>query len=372
MIPNLPRQLLWTDKKDISEFLSDEFGNEIVSAFSFAKSRITVTLAPNTLLKLYNEAFYLSTRVVYEQDENARPDIYMAEILKDEIDEELAEHVILVMYMVLLLQSNKSKTILHFIDELQKEYLTDIPFLIAKWLHKGIVRIKKDVGYKLHKLHPRPTSAGELQKNPINWHELSQGFNKRVIVELLNLWESKNERGKIIGLIEFAFISSQNLPKGEEIADEVFFIQQKNLYCVINDENDNITKVRNLTTSFAEQLFTHNNSFVRNVVKTIVEKYYRDKAVNLALIEIVLCDHELIKNRENHTALVEILISWGALRDNLDVKLTANSMSQKINYINKKEGTTYKPYIEWSKCLRDKKKCISIGDDLSKKLEYSE
>lgn len=369
MIQNLPRQLLWFDKRDISEFLSDELGNEIVSAFSFAKSHITTTLAPKTMLKLFNEAFYLSTRVVYEHDENARPEIYMAEILKDEIDEELVEHVILIMYMVLLLQSDKSKETLSFIDKLQKEYLTDTPFLIAKWLHKGIVRIKKSVGYKLV---PRPASPGELQKNPIDWCVILQGFNKRVIVELLNLWERNNERGKIMRLIELAFFSSQDLPKGEEIADEEFFIQQKNLYYVVNDEEDNVAKGRRLTASFADQLFFHNNHFVRDVVKTIVEKYYREKAVNLALIEIVFCDHELIKNRENHTALVEILISWGALRDDLDVKLAANSMSQKINDINKKEGMTYKPYIEWSKCLRDKKKCIAIGDFLSKKLEYSE
>jgi len=36
MIYNLPRKLLWADKKNISEFLSDELGNEIVSAFSLA------------------------------------------------------------------------------------------------------------------------------------------------------------------------------------------------------------------------------------------------------------------------------------------------------------------------------------------------
>lgn len=59
MIQNLPRELLWADKADISDFMSDKLGNKVISTFSLAKPRITINLSADTMIMLYNEAFYL-------------------------------------------------------------------------------------------------------------------------------------------------------------------------------------------------------------------------------------------------------------------------------------------------------------------------
>lgn len=312
MIPKLPRQLLWSDKRDISEYMSDELGNEIVSAFSFAKSRITTTLAPQTLLNLYNEAFYLSTRVVYEHDESARPEIYMAEILKDEIDEELAKHVILVMYMVLLLQFDKSKEILHFIDELQKEYLTDTPFFIAKWLHKGIVRIKKSVGYKLV---PRPASPSELQKESIDWNLITQGFSKQIIVELLDLWDREEDKGRIIRLIEYACISSHNSTNDDEVnkADETFFAEQKKKYNVVNDYKEEFVGNRGRPESEPlDELFTESCTHAQKErLKNFVAKRIGKEAV-FALRVAALPEVGLIRQVPSYSSAKKSFPNIGA------------------------------------------------------------
>ena len=361
MIYNLPRKLLWADKKNISEFLSDELGNEIVSVFSLAKSHITTTLASDTLLKMYNEAFYLSTRVVYEQDENARPESYMAEILKDEINEELAELVLYMLYVILLRQSDNSKEIQHFISKLQKEYFTDTPSRLANLLHKGFVRFKK-IGYRLP---PRPASADELQKDAIDWCIITQGFSKHIITEILDLWDDDNEKGKVIRLIEPAYTSRLNVTKENEAADiavEDFFEQQKSLYIVTNEEKD--------VNAVEDELFKDgiDKEYVREKVKDLVQEFYQCEDVNLALIELVLFKYGLLKKFNKHHTFVTNLKNWGQLskkQDKYDTIRIANNMSSKFRDLKKnKKVENILKYEEWSKELDERKKCISIEKKL--------
>lgn len=235
MIPNLPRELLWTDKKDISEFMSDKLGNDVVTAFSFAKARITTTLGTSSMLKLYNEAFYLSTRVVYERDAETCPEIYMKKILDDLENKELAEYVTLIMFMVLMLQSDKSDEVLQFADKFQKRYLPQMPFRIMKYVNKVLKPRIKEIDFKLK---PCPYPAEELKGLSIDWDIITQGFSKKIILEILDLWDCDNEKGKVIRLMERSYTScvpELNNDELADIADNFFFEQQKVLYNVTKD-----------------------------------------------------------------------------------------------------------------------------------------
>ena len=135
VIPNLPRELLWTDRKDFSDFLSEELSSEIVSNIFLTKSRITKKLGVTTMLKLFNEAFYLSTRIVYEHDAESLPETY-AKMIRDDLEnQEWVEHVIFIMFFVLTLQRDKSKEVLLFVDKLQKRYLPEIPVTIQRFVY---------------------------------------------------------------------------------------------------------------------------------------------------------------------------------------------------------------------------------------------
>lgn len=227
MISNLPRELLWTDKTDISEFMSDKLGNYVVSMNSYANSNITVALGAKIMLKLYNEAFYYSTRVVYEHNANAQPEAYMEEIISELGDKEMASYVMGLMFNVLLLQSDKSKEILQFIENLQKSYISNTPSRVMNWVNKIFKPRKNNASFRLN---PSPCPADKLKG--IDWNSITQGFSKRIIIDILELWDNDNEKGKVIRLIEIAYTSHQPELDEKETADTKFFEQYKNLYKV--------------------------------------------------------------------------------------------------------------------------------------------
>ena len=232
MILNLPKKLLWTDRTNISEFLSNELGSDVISCISFAYSRITTALDAKTLLMLYNEAFYLSTRIVYEQDSEASPDTYMEKIKNDMDNEELSKYIIIIMYTVLFLQSNKSNEVLQFLDKLQIKYLPQAPFRIMKYIN-NVLRLK--IKRPDFMLKPCPCPANKL--DDIDWNIVTQEFSKQVIIDILDLWEYDNDKGMVIRQIEKAYTSCLPILKDNDRtdkADEEFFTQYKNLYKVTN------------------------------------------------------------------------------------------------------------------------------------------
>jgi len=361
MIPNLPRELLWRDKTDMSEFMSEELGNTVISAFNFAKSRIVISLGSKMMLRLYNEGFYLSTRVVYEHGAAANPESYKDMIIGDLGKKELAEHVILIMFMILTLQPDKSKEILLFTDKLQKQYLQDTPFKLLNWIHKVFKPRKNKASFTLK---PCPYPAYILKNFSIDWCQITQGFSKHVIIDMLDLWQENNERGKVLRLIEQAYTSCY-LSKEEktvDTTDETFFAQQMRIYNMttdgrgISDFDSNPYDISNY--------FRHNSVFVKDEVKKLVKKFYNGKSVNLALIEIVLFDHGVLTKRENHTSFIMILKDW-ALPHDINEATTANGMSQKIRKLPKI------PYQEWDdKYLKDRQRCITIGNKLHQTIAY--
>ena len=235
MIPHLPKELLWSDKTDISEFMSDKLGNNILSTYNLSKSRITTKLDSQTLLLIYNEAFYLCTRIVYERDAKARPEAYMEVILSDVGSQELADQVALLMYLILVQQSDKSEAILRFIDLWLNKYIPSFPLKIAATINKYIKPQKHNDTLSLK---PRPWPARILQKQSIQWDIITNGFSKQLVNEIIQLWTDENDKALVIKFIEQAYNSrhSSNDEVNPKIVDDVFFTRLKNIY-VHNEVN---------------------------------------------------------------------------------------------------------------------------------------
>ena len=112
------------------------------------------------------------------------------------------------------------------------------------------------------------------------------------------------------------------------------------------------------------------NGFAKQKVKEAVESFYYGSGARLALIEIVLCDHKLIKRRNSHKAFVKTLVAWGFLNveDEEQIKKIISSVADKYKRIYGNESI--KGYKDWNKALKDKKVCEDIGKLLGPTIPY--
>ena len=108
------------------------------------------------------------------------------------------------------------------------------------------------------------------------------------------------------------------------------------------------------------------SDFTKQTFRKIVNDFYLGDAVNLALIEIVLYDHNQLLARSNHTPLLNLLITWGILSEDLDIKKTANGMSQKMKPL------PTEPYEDWDRIMfnKDREYCKKIGAELPASMPY--
>ena len=349
--------------KDISEMKSNKLRKQLdgmVSQDQTMNFGLWSELDKEDMLNLYNEAFYLCTRIVYEHDADASPDTYLEDV-KSKLGDERAYFIAFLMFYILILQSDKSEEVVLFTDKLQKAFLLHWTSKISNLINKIFKPRKNNVEFRLK---PYPNSANELQNIPLDWYRITKGFSKQIIVELLDLWESDNEKGKVIRLIEQAYMSSLPMTKeneSENKADEAFFTQQKNLY-----------KETNPRPLVIKDYFPNDNEFVRNAIKKIVDDFYQAEAGNLALIEKVLIDHKLLIKHNKHEDFVRILKKWGILNENVDERKTANLMSSKMYRIKDKDKkTAYMHYEKWNDNVKERHKCICIWNELSELLKYS-
>ncbi len=111
------------------------------------------------------------------------------------------------------------------------------------------------------------------------------------------------------------------------------------------------------------EVFNHTSDFVKNIVKKIIDSHYGDMPVNMALIEITLYDHTIIKKRNQHQKFIEALIAWGFF-DEKKKENTLTGISTKFSAL---EKTGYK---SWKNKENDQKKCKEIASYLDKSMPY--
>lgn len=337
MIPNLPRELLWRDKTDMTEFMSEELSNTVISVFNFAKTRITISLGSEMMLNLYNEAFYLCTRFVYEHDAAANPKSYREMIIDDLGKKELAEHVILIMFMILMLQPDKSKDVLLFADKLQKQYLQDTPFKILNWIHKVFKPRNNNASFTLK---PCPYPADMLKNIYIDWCQITQGFSKHVIIDILDLWDDDIEKGKVIRLIEQAYTLCLPILKDEKLADRAdkeFFTQQENNYKITKGAfNTNIAKGGRPVSKSLDELFTDKCSLVLRSHLINVVRMLKGKDAVFTLRVAASEDVGLIKKMPSYSKAKECFPNIGA---------SSNYYRQRGNRMEKNEIEYYKSLL---------------------------
>lgn len=113
--------------------------------------------------------------------------------------------------------------------------------------------------------------------------------------------------------------------------------------------------------------FKHSSEFVKGQVESVVNDNYFGTDANLALIEIALFDHNLLKKRNAHTAFVRTLIAWGIIKvaDDNAMKNIIRSIADKYKRLPKKG------YKDWDdNFINEKTVCENIGKKLGLTMPY--
>ena len=115
------------------------------------------------------------------------------------------------------------------------------------------------------------------------------------------------------------------------------------------------------TTPYPNTCFLMNDPKTIEKVKEVVKAYYKGVTTNLALIEVVLFDHSMIRRRNEHKAFVSSLINLGIIKEQTEKELR-NITSGISNKLKKLPDNIYST---WGAELNNERKtCENIGQML--------
>jgi hypothetical protein len=140
---------------------------------------------------------------------------------------------------------------------------------------------------------------------------------------------------------------------------------------VAHDSTSRVSPIYNKVDMMSDEeirrVFKHSSQFVREHLKSAVDAYFNGDGAQLALIEATFYDHGQLYHRNHHTDFIKVMQAWDILSAELDVGLTANTMSQKMRKL--PEGR----YKEWGpKHENDKSFCELVGKKLPESMAYKE
>lgn len=110
------------------------------------------------------------------------------------------------------------------------------------------------------------------------------------------------------------------------------------------------------------------NEFVKGQIDKVIKEFYNGSAANLALIEIVLYDHNLLYKRNTHKAFINALAAWNLINvsDEKELNRIVRAVSDKFKRM-PEEG-----YKSWSNdFVNDKSFCENIGKKLGDTMKYN-
>ena len=201
MKPKLPRELLWTDKTSMDEFLNEPVNREMYEMLQKIR-RDTILLKDTyfSAIKIFNEVYYQCTRIVYERDQNDFVRHYLADI-KSNIG--LNNHARVVCGLIFYLfshRNNNSLTEKKIAADLLLCFMFDGRYQMEFPRETETSRKTYDIDFS-----PRPCSTGSLSNMLIDWDEVTNHYDKESIDCIVNLYNEVPERKKIYSMIEKAY-----------------------------------------------------------------------------------------------------------------------------------------------------------------------
>ena len=198
MIPNLPRPLLWTEKTSMEDFVEDDYIN--MAFYNIFLMHPTGFLSlKKGMLRVFNEVYYLLTRIYYEKPKPEDYPRYVSEINEDfgwDIGVDLI--MTMVVHYIDLRYATPSSRISVFVDYIRRE-LEKSP--VWEWFLKVTKPIPRRGKFAINPKHPNPVSPSEVEGLDIDWQSLTDDYAAERIGEVLALWSNKKDRLAVGGII---------------------------------------------------------------------------------------------------------------------------------------------------------------------------
>lgn len=194
-IVNLPRQFVYTDRRNLDDFLrDDELNKELYKVYLRVKDHPYYFKFDAE--KAFNEAYYIATLAMNEP----HPELDVREwwyAAKRDIGWAYSANLIMSMvYAILSLQSEKPDTIDYVLEIMKNTNYGEDHFPAYKELVENHpFRYNSDFSI-------RPNSVSELQNATIKWQNVTEEFDQETIRELVAIFPTKEERLRLIDLIE--------------------------------------------------------------------------------------------------------------------------------------------------------------------------
>ena len=204
MKPKLPRELLWTDKTSMEDFLHEPINERLYDFYLELKNTRWHFGPDDSAVLLFNEIYYQLTKLEYEYnfDYNFNFDDYTQEIEANRAGKEHGVIFVFKMFFAfLLLRQNNTSVAKAFQRSIYYHYhrTWDVRTNCAF----GAI-IQEEEKYPVE-LSPAPCHAKDLEIEVPQWDVITDHFNPSSIREVLNLWSSKDEKITVLHLLEGAY-----------------------------------------------------------------------------------------------------------------------------------------------------------------------
>ena len=197
--PRIPKELLWTDLESMDDFFRFDPVNEyFFEYFSTLREKpFAVTL---DAVKVFNEVYYLATRIKYESPSAFYMETYNQEIKADLGWKYSAELVMSMVYWISEVANPDVKPVVSPPRKYIKQECINTHF----WLpfRKCCQKIKEKNLQLKYDFKPKPMPLDYIRKMYIPWYDFTKKYNLEEIKKVLNIWDDEEDRARVAAIIK--------------------------------------------------------------------------------------------------------------------------------------------------------------------------
>lgn len=228
---DLPRNFFYQDRETINEFRDEsQLWRDLYKTFILVKDNYLYKRISPSPLAMLNEVYYQCKRVV--MDKNPEEDIsgsYWNVVRDDYGSNDASELCFSMVYAVLMLQKSRPFNVDLFCKALRQNFLDEEEFCFYnfKEMVDSCIELGKDkyeTDFTPNPCSPdkfdveewTPDSSGHYVLTPKYnshwWKTETANFDQNKIREIVNVWQTKEDRIAVLDRIERAFDDDESLP----------------------------------------------------------------------------------------------------------------------------------------------------------------